>query len=356
MKKTIIGVLTWRSGRTFAEPGYFKKLFQASKRLGVILYLFSPQDVDEKAKLVQGFFWSREKGWLSKRFPWPDVVIDRYRYRSDQAFKKYLDFRKRNHMHYANNRLANKWKVHQVLSAEPSMVKWLPETYLYTEERIAKLLGSYSLVYIKPVNGTGGRGIVKVERVGNHYELLGRNDQRKKIKASCKTLIETTKWLDTWKRKDKWIVQQGLHIELLPARSVDVRLLIQKEQTGVWDVTGMGVRIGPIHSATSNLHGGGQAKELASFLESLFGAERAQMIKKECHQLAKRTALTVERHFGRMMELALDIGIDVNGFIWLIEVNPKPGREIFRELGQMKTYQQAIERPIQYAKYLASQQ
>ncbi|AYB38469.1 YheC/YheD family endospore coat-associated protein [Brevibacillus laterosporus] len=356
MTKPIIGVLTWRSGRTFAEPGYFKRLLRASKRLGVVLYLFSPQDVDDKAKLVQGFFWSREKGWLSKRFPWPDVVIDRYRYRSDQAFKKYVDFRKRNHMYYANHRLANKWKVHQILSTEPTMEQWLPETYLYTEKRLKQLLERYSHVYIKPSNGTGGRGIVKVERAENHYHLVGRDDQRKKIRTTCKTLLDTNKWLTKWRKKDKWIVQQGLQLDLIPKRSVDVRLLIQKEQTGVWDVTGMGVRIGPLHSATSNLHGGGQAKKLAPFLESLFGAEGAHIIIEECHQLARRTALTVERHFGRMLELALDIGIDVNGYIWLIEVNPKPGREIFRELGQIQTYQQSIERPIQYAKYLASVQ
>lgn len=354
MKTPIIGVLTWRSGRTFAEPSYFKKLLRASKRLGVVLYLFCPRDVDDKTKQVQGFFWSREKGWLSKRFPWPDVVIDRYRYRPDQAFKEYIAFRKRNHMYYANHRLANKWKVHQILSAEPAMERWLPETYLYSQDKLKKLLDRHSLVYIKPSNGTGGRGIVKIECTAGHYHLLGRDYQRKKIRTTCKSLVETNKWLEGWKNKDKQIVQQGLRINLLPERSVDVRLLIQKEQTGNWDVTGMGVRIGPTHSATSNLHGGGQAKELATFLESLFGAGRTQIIQQECHRLAKQTALTVERHFGRMLELALDIGIDVQGNVWLIEVNPKPSREIFRELGQLQTYQQSIDRPIQYARYLAS--
>ncbi|XOS93765.1 hypothetical protein ACLMAB_10235 [Brevibacillus laterosporus] len=68
MTKPIIGVLTWRSGRTFAEPGYFKRLLRASKRLGVVLYLFSPQDVDDKAKLVQGFFGPVKKAGSPNAF------------------------------------------------------------------------------------------------------------------------------------------------------------------------------------------------------------------------------------------------------------------------------------------------
>jgi hypothetical protein len=76
-------------------------------------------------------------------------------------------------------------------------------------------------------------------------------------------------------------------------------------------------------------------------------------IVRDCEQLAYQTAESLENHFGRMVEFGLDIGIDVNGRAWLIEVNPKPAREVFREMGAVQQYKQAISRPIEYAMYLA---
>jgi hypothetical protein len=71
-------------------------------------------------------------------------------------------------------------------------------------------------------------------------------------------------WVERWVHEQRimngpFMLQQGLQLTLLPERVADVRLLIQKDERGLWDVTGMGVRIGPSNSATSNLHGGGSA-------------------------------------------------------------------------------------------------
>lgn len=88
------------------------------------------------------------------------------------------------------------------------------------------------------------------------------------------------------------------------------------------------------------------------FMSKTFGEEKAEEILRECHELAHQTALTLESHFGRMMEFGLDIGVDVDGRVWLIEVNPKPGREVFREMGDRETYAEAIRRPILFALHL----
>lgn len=353
MKRPAIGILTWREGKKFAEPAYFRRLLKAGQELGSTVFLFSPSDVLASGKQVRGFVLDANGRWQGRMFNRPDAVFDRYRYTPTQAFKDYVAFRRTSNFLYANNRLANKWRVHEVLHRDSRMHRWLPETLLYNRTNLVKMMGRHSLLYVKPLNGTGGRSILSVEKAGDGYRLLGRDKQRAKISTVLTKISSVQRWVDRWTKREKYIVQQGLRLQLVPKRAVDMRLLIQKDGSGEWSITGHGMRIGGERSATSNLHGGGKAVAVPVFLRPKFGEERSHEIIRDCEQLAFQTAETLENHFGRMVEFGLDIGIDVNGRAWLIEVNPKPGREIFREMGSLQQYKQAIVKPLEYAIYLA---
>lgn len=354
MRKPRIGILTWRQGTRFAEPAYFKRLLDAGDRLGATVFLFSPQDVSFVNRQIRGFIRTA-KGWESRRFGWPDAVIDRFRYTPTQAFKDYVAFRKKKSFLYANNRLANKWKVHQVLWQDEQMRRWLPETIKYSRSGLKEMISRHRQLYIKPSNGTGGRGILCVKRTQQGYRLLGRDHRRAKIESLQPSLSLASGKVASWVNNGMFVIQQGLNLDLILGRSIDMRLLIQKNERGEWSVTGHGMRIGGEKSATANLHGGGKAMRVKPFLKRYFSQPQTECIMQECVDLAMQTATTLEGHFGRMMELGLDIGIDVNGNAWLIEVNPKPGREIFRELAAKETYEQAIQRPLLYALHLAAE-
>ncbi|MFC5651938.1 YheC/YheD family protein [Paenibacillus solisilvae] len=43
--------------------------------------------------------------------------------------------------------------------------------------------------------------------------------------------------------------------------------------------------------------------------------------------------------------------MDVNGRVWLIEANPKPGRTLFIKTGERKVYRTSVRRPLQYAMF-----
>jgi glutathione synthase/RimK-type ligase-like ATP-grasp enzyme len=356
MKRPTIGILTWREGKRFAEPTYFRRLLKAGQELGCTAFLFSPKDVLASGKQVRGYVLDANGKWQSRLFDRPDAVFDRYRYTPTQAFKDYVAFRRTSPFLYANNRLANKWRVHEVLHRDSRMHRWLPETLLYNRQNLIKMLGRHSLLYVKPLNGTGGRNILSIEKHGGGYRLLGRDKQRAKISKVFSDISAVLRWTDRWTRQEKYIVQQGLRLQLVPARAVDMRLLIQKNGQGEWSITGHGFRVGGERSATSNLHGGGKAVPVPTFLKPKFGEERSAQIVRDCEDLAHQTAETLEDHFGRMVEFGLDIGIDVDGRAWLIEVNPKPAREIFREMGATEQYKRAIQRPLEYAIYLAKTQ
>lgn len=358
MRNRTIGILTWRSGTKFAEPVYFRHMIKEGKELGATVFLFSPDDVFEAKRQIRGFVPAVDGGWTSKWFGWPDIVIDRYRYYPKPKHKNYLSFRKRPLFNYANSRFSSKWNVYQVLAQDEPMRRWLPETSAFSKEQFLQMIDKYPVIYVKPNNGTGGRSIVRIKQVNGEYQLMGRSkhDNRKVIEQ-VKGKTQLLKWVERWIEDEKlenefFLVQQGLDLNLVPNRTVDMRLLIQKDEFGVWKITGAGVRVGGEKSSTSNLHGGGKAVDAVAFLTPRFGTEKTKQILENCVQLAYRLVHVVENHYGRMIEFGLDIGIDVDGRVWLIEQNPKPGRDIFRGLKQTARYRQAVKRPLQYALYL----
>lgn len=152
------------------------------------------------------------------------------------------------------------------------------------------------------------------------------------------------------------MIQQGLDLSIIPDRHADARLLIQKNECGNWAVSGIAMRVGGPGSPTTNLiWKGGAGLHFEEEMCKFFGAERAAAIREECDRMALEVVLTIEQHFGSMLEFGLDVGIDVDGRVWLIEANPKPTQSLFLCAGEREIYNLAVRRPIEYAMFLASE-
>ncbi|MFS0837089.1 YheC/YheD family protein [Paenibacillus sp. 1P03SA] len=357
MAKPVIGILTWREGHSFKEPGYFRSLVREGQKLGATVFIFSHKDAFPDKKQVRGYVPDGSTGWTSRIFPWPDVVIDRCR----TAQEGYSEFRKQKHFVYANHTFTNKMSATRLFSNDEELKKWIPATVDYNADNLIRMFKKHRILYIKPGNGTGGKSIVKISRVKEGYRLLGRTKEYAKRNVLFRNLTSLTNWLNQWIRQERirkgnFMIQQGLDLELLPGHVSDMRLLIQKNDKGRWEVTGEGMRIGGVNNPTSNLHGGGRASSTEAVLHKRFTPERTNEIIAECHDLAHGVVAVIEKHFGRMLEYGLDIGIDTRGSVWLIEVNPKPGRELFKKMGRKDLYQKSIRRPLQYALYLSEQE
>ena len=351
--RALVGVLTWRSGKRFAEPDYLRRLALAGAGLGVQVFLFSHQDVFVRERKIRGFVPHGRGDWKVQWFPWPKVVIDRYRRRVPE----YMKLRNSELFFFANSPFGKKWKVTQVLSRDERVKRWIPQTTLFAPGRVLAMLRQHQLVYLKPGNGTGGKSILRIEKAGGAFKLTGRNRNLAVRHARLSQATQVERWVGTWVRTERlkngnFIVQQGIDLASPTNRVADVRLLIQKDENGEWSVTGAGARVGVAGSATSNLHNGGKAVPFTTFLRQCFSEEQVREIFEECVRMAHEVVVVLEERYGRMMEFGLDIGVDRTGRPWLLEVNPKPGRDVFLQMGDKATYEQAIRRPIEYAKYL----
>src|SRR5690606_596174 len=127
-----------------------------------------------------------------------------------------------------------------------------------------------------------------------------------------------------------YVIQQGIPLTLDNGRVHDYRILVQKNGVGQWTVTGGAGRIGAPRSITANLHGGGSAvamnRLIQQFVEPTVNLSHVQ---EDINNLSIQLAHFLEENGYTLCEIAIDIAIDKTGKLWIIELNPKPSREVF---------------------------
>jgi len=350
-----LGVMAiYWNGRRFEEIDYFRKLALKGRKLGLKVMVFSPEDVDHESRKIRGLYYNpRKGGWYRLWSPFPDVVYDRCRNQSRPRFQQLREFRARYpEVTFLNRPLSDKWGVYQTLSREDRIRPHLPLTKIFSSfPDLFRLLNQMPVLFLKPVKGTGGRGILRIEKQGeNRFSVQGRDLHRRIIAPRILTERQIEARLGSWGMKDNYLVQQGLSLALEDGRVHDFRVLMQKNENGDWELAGCAGRIGAKRSVTSNLHGGGRAVPTDLLLSRRFrDKEKIGEIRRAIERLARDTVVCLEREYGSLCELGLDIAVDALGEVWLLEINPKPSREVFRRIGETRVYDMAVTRPLLYA-------
>jgi hypothetical protein len=351
-----LGILTlYLNGKKLEEVDYFRKLTIQGKKLEINVIVFTPEDLHPSKKAVSALQYDPVKDkWSRSWKAIPNLIYDRCRYQKTYRFPLLRKFRANfSQLTYLNHPIALKWNLHRMLFKELSIRAFLPETVQYHNPTdLNPFLKKYKIVYLKPSDGTGGRGILCIRHLGKQlYLIQGRDLSRRIIKPRKLRAEQIAASFDSWGFKDRYLIQQGISLALPDGRVHDYRLLIQKNGNGEWEVTGCAGRIGPLMSITSNLHGGGRAMSMLQLLQSRFSSpEKITEISKSMEHLSHLVAVHLEKHYGRLCELALDIAVSPTGQVWLLEVNPKPAREVF--IKEIDTYETAIRRPLEYALWL----
>ncbi|MED4727523.1 YheC/YheD family protein [Aneurinibacillus migulanus] len=348
----LIGVLTHRRGAFIAGKTYLTSLATVARTYGCRLIVYSPSDIYEEKGIVNGFIYNDEmKAWQSRKTRLPDIVYDRFSNMTPEIFKKYAAYRKISRLRYLNNRFAHKWNAHRFFSRNPELVPHLPDTVPMQQGVLERMIKKYPMLYVKPVNGSGGRGILRIRRGKNVLEMVGRDRKGCVIHNSITSLSAAERFLLLWCQKQgrSFIMQQGLMLTLLPDSICDSRILVQKNEQNEWHITGMIGKQSPEAFVTSNLQSGGQAIVLEELLCHRFSTEERERIVTDIERISLILPRYIESKFGDFIEFGIDIGIDTKGRVWIIEVNTKPNRELFRLAGQFDVYQNAIEMPVRVA-------
>ncbi|GKU75798.1 YheC/YheD family protein [Paenibacillus sp. L3-i20] len=357
MTQPILGILTLylNDFGALEERAIYQKMTIEGKKLGLQLFVFTPQDVNYNKNRIYALFYDPETSrWSRKWTNFPHLIFDRCRIQKSHRYEQLLKFRsKYSHLRFLNRPLRNKWAIHSILSKDAKLSAFLPKTrFIEKTQDVHDMLRIHSLLYLKPVNGTGGRGILRIEK-GKDGSLLvqGRDQLRRIVQPKRMSSSQLDSYLSDWNLKEtRYIVQQGIQLKLRNGRVHDYRLLVQKDGSGQWRITGCAGRVGAPGSITANLHGGGRAVKFDQLLGEWFqDDQKISSIKADVERFGIEVATYLELCYSALCELAIDIAIDKRGKVWMIEVNPKPAREVFIRAGERDVYRNAIVKPLEYA-------
>lgn len=363
----LIGIFANRFYKTLKPFGeqtpFFRKLQSAARSLHAVCFAFAPGDIDWVHKIIRGSIPpgpnQESAGWQTISLPFPDVIYDRGLFPQGEPRKEAAAARKILR-HYPGLKLFNpaffgKWKTHRLLSKHEIIYRHLPETRLFASPGdVGELLARYGTVYLKPSGGSSGRGIVQLTLTSQNY--IVNQWVAKQVKSLCITEhAELERLLRELAGSRKYIVQQGLRLAKSGGNPFDIRALVQKNNQGRWFCTGMAVRVAGPGSFISNIHAGGRAARISEVLPKVFPAQHAagkiiHDIRSLCSLIASWVSAEYNPLFG---EIAVDLGIDESGKVWIIELNAVPGRSVFRRIGAAEIAAKAVSRPMEYACYLA---
>lgn len=399
--KPTLGIMaceTSASGQpAFRQSETFRRLGEAGDALGITVLVFTPEALlaerDSAAMLTGSIYCSRTGDWRQERHPLPGLVYDRTFYASARDLRySGAARRKLNRLGIPllQRMLPGKWEVQQVLATSAELSPHLPPTDLYGKG-VRRRLARQGAVFLKPDCGSQGKGcaVLTLHKHGSEqvrearedskenrgsiesndhadhaeravslspviplFSAKGRDKRNQPFSLTFADSRETSTWLAGFTARTRYLVQDYLHLTARDGRVYDIRSLIQKDGAGVWTITGMAARHGSPGSATSNLHGGGMAEEAERCLAHSFGTDQARRLLRSLAALSLHAAHTLEEHYGPLAELGLDFGIDHDGHIWLIEANSKPGRSVFRLIGDRKAELRSTYYPVAYARRL----
>ncbi|MFM1653879.1 YheC/YheD family protein [Brevibacillus sp. B_LB10_24] len=338
----MLGIMTHR----VTKPERFEPFFHVAAQEGFGgIIVFTPHDADLQKETIAG--WIRDKGrWKRKDVPFPLISHDVGYYRKPETIQKVKALKRQEKMPFIGYGLGSKWSIHKALLNIPVLQPHLPETVRYREKTdVVNMLKKHETVMLKPLNGLGGEGIYRLSSGGDGYLLEGGGEPMRRC-----TRRAIGKALHAICRNGKYIVQQWLDIRSQEGRVYDIRSLMQKGRQGEWQLMGFCVREGGAGKFTSNLSGGGSAHQVFPYLEKNYGPERAGEIEQKLREISSRVCTGLEEvKCKRLVELGLDLGVDRDGHIWIIEVNIKPGKTQGRDIYQLKTAEDRIRLPIQFA-------
>ncbi len=350
MQRPVLGILTAGRGRVPGNREMFRFVQEACQTAGLISYVFTPEYVNWERGVVMGYRYQQGR-WRASQFPLPNVVYNRVPNRKLESNEQVRLAKRRlraRGIPYYNASYLNKYDLYRVLQSDPVVREHLPWTRLVRSRAdIESGLRQFGSIYLKPRHAFAGKGIFRVSLQGNGWSFRYRQKgTNREVRGTSR--LELWQLLDHQMAGRSYIVQQAISLARYKGRAFDVRLLAQKNGSGQWQMSGMGIRVAGKGSITTHVPNGGYIATAEEVLPVVFGAD-AESVRDNASRLAMLIAPKVELGYkGLFGEMSMDIGLDIQGHPWFFEANAKPMR-----FDERRIRRAGLKTLVAYTRYLA---
>ena len=125
-----------------------------------------------------------------------------------------------------SRQLASKWRKTAALMKYPVAAVHIPQTKAFNSGNLLQMLSRYGMVYVKPIVGGGGYGVIRVSASGGAYRYT-----HMKTTRSFTSFSQMYRSLVRVKARRKYLIQQGIHLATIQGRPVDYRVKVVKTAT-----------------------------------------------------------------------------------------------------------------------------
>ncbi|PNT94227.1 YheC/YheD family protein [Clostridium thermosuccinogenes] len=320
------------------------------------IVVFALDRVDTANRLVEGYCFNPVKDcWQRGVFPYPSAI-----YRSIGLSEKW-----KNHFlsvigdKMFNSRYFSKWEMYQWFSGDMGRYEShinIPYTQLYQSyQDVLDLTEKFGKIYVKPVSGLQGRGVVRISREDGAMVFQYR-EQGENYRIELKDPDEIIDFITKRFYQGRYLIQQGIDLLRYRGRIIDFRCVVQKDQSGKWVCKAIIGRCGDRESVVSNISSGGTAFPAVEILKRAMSSSEDEVLSMEekIRDFAVRTCNTLDEYGINCGDLGVDVGIDSQGNLWLIEINNRdPDPTIALNINDWKLYYSLKAGRLYYAKLLA---
>ena len=289
---------------------------------------FAFENIDKSERKIKGHLYEPSNHrWIPGIYPYPASLF-KYAVLDDEAL---LFLQNEFGNKFFNAYRFNKWEMYSCLVQDTEISAHIPPTILYKKpEDIICFMDEHPCIYVKPIYGYKGIGIIKIYKNKNFISVLFKQDDNN-IRADFSKIEEANLFFENNLKTEEYIVQKKLDITFEKNQVVDFRLVLMKNQYGKWEDLGIYGRIGSPDNIVSNRSSGGRVEKDIFVLKQIYKCsnDEALLYKKQMSVIAVEAAKAMDKSGFTMGRYGIDLAIDKNRNIWIIEMNhTNPNDEI----------------------------
>lgn len=256
----------------------------------------------------------------------PSVLYNRIptrRLEHSQAVKERMNTFRTEGVVITNPRFLQKDEVLDLWQQSSALRTFVPTAAPLTYPlQVASFLDEHRTVYVKPVDGMAGLGIMQL-RQGDDGVVMRLQRPGRAPKGRRMTRAQAVRFVWGKAAGTRYVLQAGADVAKYDGRRFDFRLLAHVHEDEQMHITGYGIRVGPVGGVTTHVPNGGQVLAPDTVLQHVFGT-RANQVRDHVLEVATMAANRVAALPGVWSECSLDIGVTRDGRACLFEANAKP--------------------------------
>jgi hypothetical protein len=337
-------------------PFSARKEIQANRISNCLIYYFSIDDINFKKREICGCTVDPISRTLVRRtLPFPNVIYDRgVKFKQSQkSTVKWIreKFRDDPEIQLINNvEYLGKWQLYERLNKYWESSRFLPQTVRYTSlNDLTDMLRKHRIVFVKTFYGSRGREVMSIERENKHYKIMYYQKGIQRLYAD--TIQQIAKYVQKFIAKKPAIIQQGIDLVTFNDRRLDLRVLITKDGRGKWKVIYNQANVAKSDATITTI--GKDFRNYKDIYPSLSVKTSILPTDSYIRRNTIRIAKIIEKEFGSLGEMGMDMAVDQKGKLWFIEANSKPQKNPIPGLEDRKGISPQFLYIFEYAKYLA---